>query len=233
MAYPNTFTTRLVNQFPFEAKHCFLLECIFFFFGRAKQIGRILWFIKATQTWEMCGRESASTFHPYNQNLYASRVASDLFWLSVGVQTCEWRGWRGRKGRTASETSGSCLTLHLFYALCVLIGSYCWWDKCVDKLALIYEVLGHSQCRAVTECVRGLGRDPYSTPLALWRLLLISCTFINSASLLVFIEQMCETPGNFWLRTLSLSVTCNQVFVFRGIAHASDGAHTTPGAFWL
>lgn len=141
----------------------------------------------------------------------------------------EWRGWRGRKGRTASETSGSCLTLHLFYALCVLIGSYCWWDKCVDKLALIYEVLGHSQCRAVTECVRGLGRDPYSTPLALWRLLLISCTFINSASLLAFIEQMCETPGNFCLWTL----TCNQVFVFRGIAHASDGAHATPGAFCL
>lgn len=28
MAYPNTFTTRLVNQFPFEAKHWFLLECI-------------------------------------------------------------------------------------------------------------------------------------------------------------------------------------------------------------
>lgn len=188
----------------------------------------ILWFIKATQTSEMCGRESSSTFHPYNQNLYASGVASDLFWLSVGVRTREWRGWRGRKGRMASETSGSCLSLHLFYSLWVLIGSYCWWDKCVDKLALIYEVLGHRQCRAVTECVRGLGRDPYSTPLALWRCLLIPCTFINSSSLLLFIEQICENPvtfDTFVKLYLQSSVYC---CVFGGIAHASD---RTTGAF--
>ncbi len=112
IAYCNTFTTFKASKLIPSKLIPILSKTLFFcykkVFGTAQDRVKLLaWFsdlFTATQTSEMCGRESTSTFHHYNQNLYASGVAGDLFWLSVGVQTrvyeeagADGRGERPRK----------------------------------------------------------------------------------------------------------------------------------------